>query len=101
MEQKILLIDEVALRLGVSPSTIRRYLQASRLGQGNFPLPISPPGCKCRWLSSDIEAYLQSQSSIVASMKMFKPQEVKSDKKSFLQRQLQAEIALTKHRKPK
>ena len=94
---KIILIREVAFRVGLSIPSIRRYLQESRAGLRNFPLTISPPGCKCRWRASDIEAYLASLSAAppVASS----TRQVAHNQKEFHQRQLAAEKALEKHRK--
>ena len=61
---EILLINEVAERLRVSPSTVNRWLSQARKGESTFPLPISVGGGKGRWLLSDIERWLESQSIV-------------------------------------
>lgn len=62
MEHKILLIDDLAQIFRVSPVTIRKWLQKSRKGEGDFILPISAPGAKLRWLEIDVVRYLESKS---------------------------------------
>jgi predicted DNA-binding transcriptional regulator AlpA len=61
---EILLINEVAERLRVSTSTVNRWLGQARKGESTFPLPISVGGGKGRWLLSDIERWLASQSIV-------------------------------------
>jgi len=96
---RILFVEEIASQLRMSIPSIRRYLQASRRGRGNFPLPISPPGGKLRFLASDIEAYLASQS--VAPSATSSIRQTKRDQKEFHQRQAAAEETLRRHRKSK
>jgi len=102
MEQKqmIVLIDEVAARLRVSTSTVRRWLAESRAGRGNLPRPVSVPGGKLRWLASDIEAYLASQSQATPPV-VSTVRQVRRDQKEFHQRQAEADKILLRHRKPK
>ena len=105
MEQRqmIILIDELAALLRVHPSTIRRWLADRRRGIGSFPLTVSSPGCKCRWLLSDIEAYIASQSQANAIPPVTpSARQVRRDQKEFQERQTAADKALLRHyRKPK
>jgi len=94
----ILLIDEVAARLGLAPVTVRKYLAQRRQGIGSFPLPISVTGGKLRWLASDIEAYLQSLSSTEPPVKVASSSKRRQESKSFKQRQEAAQKALDRHR---
>ena len=96
---RVMLVGEVASECRVSVSKIRRDLHESRNGRGNFPLPISPPGGKLRWLASDIEAYLASL-SVAPPVNIRTPQEIRQDKKAFEERQRLADKALEKHRIP-
>ena len=59
----VLLINEVAELLKVSPSSISRWCEEARKGTSRFPLPISVKGGNRRWLRSDIEQYLAEQST--------------------------------------
>ena len=94
----ILLIGEVASRLRVSIPTINRWLHMTRKGQGAFPLPISAKGCKGRWLSTDIEAFLQSLStSDNATFNVCDSSQQKRESKTFGQRQESARQALERH----
>ena len=58
---EIVLLPEVAARLRVSIGTVTRRLAERRKGIGDFPLPISKPGSKGRWLASDIDQYIALQ----------------------------------------
>ena len=98
MEQRILLIDEVSRMFRVSTVTIRRYLHLARKGEGNFPLPISPRGGKCRWLLSDIEAYMKSQSTAGdTNLSEVGRKQRKREAKAFEQRQKEARRSLLRH----
>ena len=60
--QRVLLIDEVSSRVRLAKVSVYRAVADRRKGIDNsFPLPISRPGGKLRWLSIDIENYLQSR----------------------------------------
>lgn len=98
MEQKVMLIDEVAAATRWSVSTVRRKSSERRKGRGDFPLPISPPGCMCKWLASDIEAYLASKTTVLPA-NVSTPRQTRQDKKAFEVRQRLAEQALEKHKK--
>ena len=101
MEQKVLLINEVALMLRVAPVTIRRWIHLSRNGKKNFPLPISVRNETCKWLSSDIEFYLQSRSAqcSTAPPNVNSLAQQKREAKTFEQRQVAAKRVLDSHRK--
>jgi predicted DNA-binding transcriptional regulator AlpA len=102
MEQTILLLDEVATLLRVSKSTINRWLAERRKGiRGNFPLPISLPGGKIRWLASDIDAYLQSQATQQPPINIPTCRQRHRNAKTFQERQAAADKALERHRSPK
>jgi len=60
MENKILLVDEVAAMLRVSESTINRWLGESRRGENTFPLPVSQAGGKRRWTRDSIDSFIAS-----------------------------------------
>jgi len=97
MEQRVLLISEVAILLRIAPVTVYRHLAQSRQGIGLFPLPISANGGKLRWNADDIERYIQSQSNI-APPNVGNPVQLK---KTFEQRQIAAQRVLDRHRKQK
>ena len=100
--EKLLLIDEVAAQMRVTPSTVRRWLSESRKGQGCYPLSISPPGSKLLWRESDIAQYIESQNPppvcppIATSFKKQRREE-----KAYQTRQAEARAVLERHRKPK
>jgi predicted DNA-binding transcriptional regulator AlpA len=97
MEQRILLIDEVASLLRVAPSSAHRWLGQRRKGIGSFPLPISNKGGKLRWLTRDIELFLESQST--SPPQVISPaRQMRQDKKDFQKRQALAAEALQRHR---
>jgi predicted DNA-binding transcriptional regulator AlpA len=97
---RILLIGEVANLLRVSIPTINRWIHQTRRGQGQFPLPISTNRGKGRWLSTDIESFLQSQSNTVLPVNTVSATQRKREAKSFKQRQDAAKVALARHRNP-
>ena len=92
MEPKILLIDEVAALLRVANVTIYRWLAESRAGRGSFPLPISQRKAKLRWLASDIDRYIESQSAV--TVEFVSPVKQKKD---YQRRQEAAKAALARH----
>jgi hypothetical protein len=61
--EKIMTIDELALALRLGVSTVRRKISECRKGKTNFVLPISPPGCKCRFRESDVIRHIELQST--------------------------------------
>ena len=91
MESKILLISEVSALFRVSNVTIYRWLAESRAGQGTFPLPISQRKAKLRWLASDIERYIASQSVMPEFVSPVK------QKKEYDRRQEAARAVLARH----
>ena len=97
MEQNILLIHEVASRFRASVSTVNRWLHQRRKGQGNFPLPISPPGGNLRWLADDIENYLRSQSNVPPPTVLSSVAQKRRDDKTYAIRQAEAAATLRKH----
>lgn len=93
---RILVIQEVASLLKISTSSIYRWIRKTRNGEGKFPLPLTlgPKGSKLRWLASDIEAFLESQSRTEL------PVHVTSSAKrqrEVAQRQVEAKAVLQKH----
>ena len=94
MEPKVLLIDEVAALMRVANVTIYRWLGESRAGRGNFPLPISRRGAKLRWLSEDIERYVESQSRNGLLANFVSPAKQKKD---YQRRQEAAKATLARH----
>jgi hypothetical protein len=98
MDQKILFIDGVASRIGLSISSVRRLLgERRKTGRGDFPLPISAPGCKGRWLASDVEVYLASRS--VAPPPVNVPNSPKKQRQEDHARKEAVHTALERHRK--
>ena len=65
MEHRVLTLHEFAGILRISPLTVYRHLALRKKGIGNLPLPIDTgiAGAKLRWLASDIDDYLRSQSN--------------------------------------
>jgi len=96
MPHEILLIDQVAARLGVSIATVNRYLAQRRKGQGSFPLPISPFKGKGRWLSSDVDQYIASLSNANVSAHVPAKSE-KQKAREFIERQQRAKATLARH----
>jgi len=97
MKHEILLVREVALRFRANVSTVNRWLHQRRKGQGNFPLPISPPGGKLRWLAADIESFLRSQSNVSSPIVLTSIAQKRRDDKSHAIRQAEAAATLRKH----
>jgi predicted DNA-binding transcriptional regulator AlpA len=91
----VLLINEVAALLKVSPSSITRFCENRRKGIGNFPLPISTRGGKRRWLQSDVENYLASQSTAMSPVPARKQRRCA---KAFTERQSATDRALERFR---
>jgi len=59
-KHEILLLPEVAERLRVSTATVNRLLSRRRKGVDDlFPLPLSTFKGKGRWLSGDIDDYIE------------------------------------------
>ena len=52
---KIFTLDDVVQYFRVSPPTVKRWLGLTRSGRGDFPLPVSPKGCRLLWNREDIE----------------------------------------------
>ena len=96
MEQRILLINEVATLLRVTPSSVYRWLGDRRRGIGTFPLPISQAGGKLRWLASDVEAFLASQSAL-PPVHVPTARQAKRNARAFQERQASADKALQRH----
>jgi len=95
MENKILLVDEVAELLRVSQSTINRWGEESRKGNGSFPLPISARGGKRRWSRDSIEAFIDSQTAATSSVPARKQ---RRSAKAFQARQERTDKALERYR---
>jgi len=95
---EVYIIDDVAAKTRLAPVSIRKAVSDRRKGIGSFPLPISAPGGKLRWLASDIEAYLQSLSSAEPPVKVASASKRRQESKSFKQRQEAAQKALERHR---
>ena len=91
----VLLIDEVAELLKVSASTITRWCEEARKGNSRFPLPISVRGGKRRWLASDIEGFLTSQST--AAQKPTTARQQRRSAKAYLERQNATDRALQRY----
>jgi len=96
---KILLIDEVAILLRVTVSTIRRWSSERRKGRGNFPLPISPLGYKCRWRESDIMRFIESQSAPPITPTVTSPAKQRQQETDKKRRLEAARVSLERHRK--
>lgn len=94
----IYLIHEVATKVRLAPASIYKAVANRRNGIGSFPLPISAPGGKLRWLVSDIEAYLQSLSNNEPPVKVASASKRRQESKSFKQRQEAAQKILERHR---
>lgn len=101
----ILFIGEVAERCRVSVPTVSRWLCQTRNGVGRFPLPISENNCKGRWLSSDIDNFLQSRSAPSIVLSTVSPvKQQKREERDFELHQAEIKRRLQAHaagRKPK
>lgn len=100
---RILHIDEVASLLRVSIPTINRWIRQARNGERDFPIPIGPAKSRGRWLSSDIEAFLQSETiskNAIPSNVGNPAKRQKKETKAFEQRQKEARRVLDAHRNP-
>ena len=95
MQPSVLLINEVAEMLKVSPSSISRWCEATQKGIGNFPLPISVKGGKRRWLLSDIEGYLSGLSTATSPIPA---RQRRRSAKAFQARQERTDKALERYR---
>ena len=91
MENKILLVSEVSSLLRVSESTINRWCEDARKGNGCFPNPISARGGKRRWTRDSIEAFIDSQSSANSPTTARKQ---RRNDKAFAERQAATDRAL-------
>lgn len=100
MEQtpRILLVHEVASLLRVATVTVYRHLAQRRQGIGTFPLPISVAGGKLRWLSTDIDDYLKTQSNMAPSVNVPRTKERKREEREHKARQESAKARLDRHR---
>ena len=92
MENKILLVSEVSSLLRVSESTINRWCEDARKGNGCFPAPISARGGKRRWTRDSIEAFIDSQSTAAQTP----PTARKRSRKAFAERQAATDQALAR-----
>jgi len=88
-------IKEVAFMLGLSVSSINVRLRQARRGESRFPLTISEPHAKCRWLRRDIERYLESQSQSQANNATPPVKPVSPAKRRRESQSLQRRIELT------
>jgi len=52
---KILTLDDVVQYFRASKPTVKRWVMLTRSGRGDFPLPVSPKGCRLLWNREDIE----------------------------------------------
>ena len=66
-KHRLLLKREVAKRLRKSTATVDRLHALRRKGIGTFPLSASPFKAKGMWLESDIDAYIESLTSVNAT----------------------------------
>ena len=94
---EILLINEVAERLRVSQSTVRRWLEQARKGESTFPLPISAIGGKGRWLAESIDQWVTSQAIAVTPVPTT-ARTKRRNAKAHAQRQAVTDRALAKYR---
>jgi len=92
-----MLIEEVAARIRAAVSSVRRYLGERKKGRGGFPLPVSPPGHKCKWKRSDIERYIESQNT--SQSPPIAPAK-KRQQTNDVQRKQKLQEALDRHRTP-
>jgi predicted DNA-binding transcriptional regulator AlpA len=94
---EILLINEVAERLQVSPSTVNRWLGQARRSESTFPLPISAIGGKGRWLAESIDRWLESQAVATSPVPPTSRTERRNDR-VFQARQESTDRALERYR---
>jgi len=97
MQPSVLLINDVAEMLKVSPSTISRWCEESRNGKSRFPLPISIKGGKRRWLLPDIVSYLADQSTATQAPTAI-DRKRRRNAKAFQERQSATDMALERYR---
>ena len=94
MDNRILLVSEVSSLLRVSESTINRWCEDARKGNGCFPAPISARGGKRRWTRDSIEAFIDSQSTVAQTTTARK--QSRKDK-AFAERQAATDRALARY----
>ena len=99
---RIMFIEEFAASIGLSIPSVYRLIRQARRGEGNtcVPLPFSPPGTKCRWLASDVESYLLSQSNRAPPITrpVTSTNKLRSTNESFARREQEIKRRLELHR---
>jgi predicted DNA-binding transcriptional regulator AlpA len=59
-------ITDLSNHFGISESTIRRRVRASRNGQSNFPLPLFGSGYRVLWRKADVLAWAGEDSETLS-----------------------------------
>jgi predicted DNA-binding transcriptional regulator AlpA len=62
-ELQVLRIEDVVALLRVSRPTVDRWVQESREGKNDFPLPFSAKGRRVLWTADVIQNWIQSKQS--------------------------------------
>ena len=88
----VLLVNDLAAMFRVAPVTIYRWHAG-----GKIPRSISTSGT-LRWLASDIEAFLQSQSNTAPPVKVPTAKQRKKQEREYKERQQRAAATLDRHR---
>ena len=58
-------LHDVSVHFGLSESSIRRRVRASRNGESNFPLPLFGSGCRVLWKKSAVLAWAGEDSETI------------------------------------
>ncbi len=68
-------IKEVAAHFRVTDETIHRWSKNSRNGNGDFPIPVTPPGRKTLYLRDEIIGYDSNKEARIAKPRIETPRE--------------------------
>jgi predicted DNA-binding transcriptional regulator AlpA len=99
MTPKILSIDDIRLQLGVSRSTIARWISEARRGLNDFPLPFLPKGRRLLWTATCIENWINNRQAPPPVKTFASSKKRRQESKAFQERQKIAKAVIEKHRR--
>ena len=95
--ENLLDITEVCNYFGLSESTIRRKIRASREGHSNFPIPLFKEGHRVLWRKCDIENWGGDDCEVITlapSLKLPPTSVVQKNNLTTTRKQLAAEFGI-------